>query len=238
MTEWNPRFHSTPASNLNYHLVETVSFFIQSEKMSGKISTIIFDLGGVLIDWNPRYLYRKIFKSEEEVTWFLENICTSEWNDQQDAGRSFEEATRSLVQQYPGFEEPIRAWYGRWHETIAGPIQGTVDILKQIKDSGNYRLYALTNWSAETFPWALENFECLQWFEGIVVSGVEKSRKPLPEFFQILFDRYAIKASEALFIDDNLKNVQGARAVGMQTITFETPEQLRRELVRMNVVNQ
>jgi 2-haloacid dehalogenase len=206
--------------------------------MSEKINTIIFDLGGVLIDWNPRYLYRKIFKSEEEVTWFLENICTGEWNDQQDAGRSFEEATNTLVLQFPEFEEPIRAWYGRWHETISGPIQGTVNTLRQIKDSGKYRLYALTNWSAETFPWALENFDFLHWFEGIVVSGVEKSRKPLPEFFQILFDRYGISPQEALFIDDNLKNVRGAETVGMQTIAFENPEQLRRELRRMNVVDQ
>ena len=198
--------------------------------MPEKINTIIFDLGGVLIDWNPRYLYRKIFKTEEEVSWFLENVCTSEWNDQQDAGRSFEEATRELIQKHPDLAAPITAWFGRWHETISGSIPGTVDILRKIKESEKFRLYALTNWSAETFPWAMENFDFLNWFEGIVVSGIEKSRKPLPEFFQILFDRYTINPSEALFIDDNIQNIEGARALGLHTITFKNPGQLSKDL--------
>src|SRR5688572_28241098 len=116
--------------------------------MSAKIETIIFDLGGVLIDWNPRYLYRKILKDEDQVSWFLENICTSEWNDQQDAGRSFHEATQELIAKHPEWEEAITAWYGRWQETISGPIVKTVDVLRQIKDSQRFRLYALTNWSA------------------------------------------------------------------------------------------
>lgn len=198
--------------------------------MPGKINTIIFDLGGVLIDWNPRYLYRKIFKTEEEVTWFLQNICTSEWNDEQDAGRSFEEATSELIRKHPEYAEAIAAWYGRWEETISGPIQGTVSILKDIKTSGDFRLYALTNWSAETFPWALDNFDFLHWFEGIVVSGVEKCRKPLPQFFHILFNRYKINPSEALFIDDNLLNIEGAKKLGLNTIAFRDPEQLAEEL--------
>ncbi|MEX2232236.1 MAG: HAD family phosphatase [Cyclobacteriaceae bacterium] len=204
--------------------------------MSENINTIIFDLGGVLIDWNPRYLYRKIFKTEDEVTWFLENICTSEWNDEQDGGRSFEEATKQLMEKYPEYKEPIAAWYGRWQETISGPIGGTVKILKEIKDSGKFRLYALTNWSAETFPWALDNFDFLHWFEGIVVSGVEKCRKPLPEFFQILFERYNIDPSKAIFIDDNIKNIEGAKALGLNTITFQSPKQLSRELERRKLV--
>ena len=198
--------------------------------MAEKIDTIIFDLGGVLIDWNPRYLYRKIFKSEAEVSWFLENICTSEWNDQQDAGRSFEEATQELISKHPEFREAIAAWYSRWQETISGSIPGTVDILKEIKDSGQFRLYALTNWSAETFPWALENFQFLHWFEGIVVSGIEKCRKPLPEFFHILFERYNVKPERSLFIDDNLANIKGANALGLNAIAFKSPEQLRCDL--------
>lgn len=199
------------------------------------ITTVIFDLGGVLIDWNPRYLYRKLFSSEEEVDWFLANICTSEWNDEQDAGRSFEEATNELIRKFPEYREPIAAWYARWQETISGPIQGTVDILKSIKESEKYRLYALTNWSAETFPWAFENFKFLHWFEGIVVSGIEKCRKPLPEFFHILFDRYQIQPAESLFIDDNLKNIAGAQALGLNTITFTSPQQLSKELLLWNI---
>jgi 2-haloacid dehalogenase len=200
------------------------------------INTIIFDLGAVLIDWNPRHLYRKILKDEAEVTWFLENICTSEWNDKQDAGRSFEEATEELVARHPEWEGPIRAWYDRWEETIPGPIQGTVDILEQLKVSGRYKLYALTNWSESTFPWALENFPFLQWFEGIVVSGIEKTRKPYPEIYRILIDRYHIDPQQTLFIDDNLKNIEGGKAVGFRTIHFSSPEQLRNQLVSMHIL--
>ena len=201
-----------------------------------KIDTIIFDLGAVLIDWNPRHLYRKIFKTEEEIDWFLQNICTSEWNDQQDAGRSFEEATRELVEKFPEYREPIEAWYGRWHETINGSIEGTVQILKEIKDSKKYRVYALTNWSAESFPWALANFDFLQWFDGIVVSGVEKSRKPFPEFFKILFDRYEVDPRKAIFIDDNPVNIRGGNEVGLNAIHFKSPDQLRADLAAFSIL--
>jgi 2-haloacid dehalogenase len=203
--------------------------------MSGKIETVIFDLGGVLIDWNPRYLYRKILKDEDQITWFLENICTSEWNDQQDAGRSFDEAIRELVAKHPEWEEAITAWGSRWQETISGPIEGTVNILKKIKTDRTKKLYALTNWSAETFPWALDNFEFLHWFEGIAVSGVEKTRKPHPEFYHILLDRYQINPSTAVFIDDNIKNIKGAQAVGLNTIHFEDPQTLQNTLTRLGV---
>jgi 2-haloacid dehalogenase len=200
------------------------------------VKTVIFDLGGVLIDWNPRYLYRKILKDENEVDFFLNNICTSEWNDQQDAGRSFEEATLELIRKHPEWEEAISAWYGRWQETIRGPIDDTVEVLQKIKESGNYRLYALTNWSAETFPWAYKTFEFLLWFEGIVVSGDEKTRKPFPEFYQILFDRYQVDPGEAIFIDDNIKNVEGAKDVGMRAIHFQSAEQLKKQLPLYGIV--
>jgi 2-haloacid dehalogenase len=202
-----------------------------------RFDTIIFDLGAVLIDWNPRYLYRKIFKTEEEITWFLENICTSEWNDEQDAGRSFEEATEELAVKHPEWEVPIRAWYTRWKESIQGPIHDTVAILKSIKESKNYRLYALTNWSSETFPWALSTYDFLHWFEGIVVSGVEKIRKPEPEFYKILFDRYKVNPSRALFIDDNLKNIDAGKTMGLTTIHFQSPLQLRNELERLGILS-
>jgi 2-haloacid dehalogenase len=204
--------------------------------MSNKIDTIIFDLGAVLIDWNPKHLYRKIFKTEEEIDWFLKNVCTSEWNDKQDAGRDFDEATQELLEKFPEHKLAIEAWYGRWQETISGSIDGTVVILDEIKKSGKYRLYALTNWSAQTFPWALDNFEFLHWFEGIVVSGVEKTRKPHPEFYHILFDRHKVNPATALFIDDNLANISGGNAVGLNTIHFQSPEQLRRELIESGIL--
>ena len=202
-----------------------------------KIDTIIFDLGAVLIDWNPRYLYRKIYKTEAEIDWFLENICTHDWNEKQDAGRSFEEATEELLALHPQHEVAIRAWYGRWQETMNGPIQGTVDIFRELKESGHYKIYALTNWSAETFPWALKKFEFLHWFDGIVVSGVEKTRKPFPDFFQILFDRHDINPATALFIDDNLRNIEGGQALGLPSIHFLSPEQLKTDLQKMKVIS-
>lgn len=201
-----------------------------------KIDAIIFDLGGVLIDWNPRYLYRKIFKSEEEIDWFMNNICTSEWNDQQDAGRSFAEATEQLLKVFPEHEVPIKAWYGRWTETVGGAISGTVDVLREIRDKRKHRLYALTNWSAESFPWALENFEFLHWFEGIVVSGQEKTRKPFPVFYGILFDRYKVDPASTLFIDDNVRNIEAGKELGLQTVHFVSPEKLRQELRALGVI--
>lgn len=201
-----------------------------------KIDTVIFDLGGVLIDWNPRHLYRKIFKTDEEIDWFMSNICTSEWNDQQDAGRSFAEATEELVLKHPEHEVPIRAWYGRFPETISGAIQPTVDVLTQVKQKNAHRLYALTNWSAESFPWAKDNFEFLHWFEGIVVSGEEKTRKPFPEFYKILFNRYNIDPARAVFIDDNVKNIHGANEVGLNTIHFTSGPELEKELKRLGVL--
>lgn len=204
--------------------------------MQAKFDSIIFDLGGVLIDWNPRYLYRKIFKTEEEIDWFLENICTSDWNDQQDAGRSFEEATQQLVLQHPDHEQAIRAWYGRWQETIVGSIPQTVEILQALKNKNDYRLYALTNWSEETFPWALQKFDFLHWFEGIVVSGVEKTRKPFPEFYQILFNRYQVNPEKTVFIDDNLKNVEAGRKLGMEVIHFQSPQELHTAVKKLGIL--
>ena len=201
-----------------------------------QIDTIIFDLGGVLIDWNPRHLYRKIFKSDEEIEWFLQNVCTGEWNEKQDAGRSFEDATNELLAKFSEHEIPIRAWYDRWEETIGGRIDGTVEIFRAIRDSKKFKLFALTNWSEQTFPWALENFDFLHWFEGIVVSGVEKTRKPFPEFYKILLDRYHIDPSKAIFIDDVHKNILGAKTVGIDGIHFQSPDQLRSELQRLGIL--
>jgi len=200
------------------------------------IDTIIFDLGGVLIDWNPRHLYRKIFKTEEEMEWFLQHVCTGDWNEQQDAGRSFEEATQELLAKFPDHQVPIRAWYDRWQETISGSIPGTVDILHQIRESKRYRLYALTNWSEQTFPWALNSFDFLHWFEGIVVSGHEKTRKPFPEFYQILLDRYQIDPKRAIFIDDVYRNILGGQALGIQGLHFQSPAQLKKDLQKLGLL--
>ena len=199
------------------------------------VDTIIFDIGNVLVDYNPRYLYRKIFKTEDEVEWFLANVTTHEWNEKQDAGRSFEVAIKELHDNFPDHTHAINAWSERWQETISGPIQETVDILKSIKDSKKYRLYALTNWSAETFPWALETFPFLHLFEGIVVSGVEKTRKPFPEFYHILLNRYSIKPERCIFIDDNPDNIKGAKAVGIDAIACVGADDLKVQLEKRGI---
>ena len=200
------------------------------------VTTIIFDLGAVLIDWNPQYLYRNLFADEQEMKDFLSNICSPDWNEEQDAGRTLQEGTELLVKQHPGQEDNIRAFYGRWTEMLGDAIQGTVDIFKQLKDSGRYKIYALTNWSAETFPIAVEKFDFLNWFDGVVVSGTERMRKPAPEFYQLLLNRYNARADESLFIDDNYRNVVAAENLGIQSIHFISPEQLKTELQKRGVL--
>lgn len=199
------------------------------------IDTIIFDLGGVLIDWNPRYVYRKIFKSEEEIEWFLENVTTPEWNENQDAGYPLHKATEELIAEHPDWEPEIKAYYGRWLEMLGDAIHETVEILHKLKETGRYKLYALTNWSAETFPHALERFEFFKLFDGVVVSGEEKMRKPHSDFYKVLLDRYHLNADTTVFIDDSLRNVKGAEAVGIAGIQFHNATQLKEELGRLGI---
>jgi 2-haloacid dehalogenase len=200
------------------------------------INTIIFDLGAVLIDWNPHHLYRKLIADDEQRQYFLDNICTSDWNEEQDAGRSLKEGTELLVSQHPEHEENIRAFYGRWDEMLAGPIQGTVDVFRALKESGRYKIYALSNWSAETFEIAQQKFEFLNWFDGMVVSGLEKIRKPDPAFYNLLLTRYQVKPEEAVFIDDNYRNILAAESLGIKSIHFTSAEELRDKLVNLGVL--
>jgi len=203
--------------------------------MNRSIDTIIFDLGGVLIDWNPRYVYRKIFKTEEEVEWFLENVTTTEWNENQDAGYPLHKATNELIAKHPKWEPEIKAYYGRWLEMLGDQIHETVEILQQLKQTGKYKLYALTNWSAETFPHALDRFGFFKIFEGVVVSGEEKMKKPSSEFYKIIIDRYHLDPSTTIFIDDSLRNVKGAETIGITGIHFHNPSQLKGELQTLGV---
>ena len=199
------------------------------------ISTIVFDLGGVLIDWNPDYVYREIFPDETERKWFYENICTPEWNEEQDAGRSMSEATELLVSQYPEHEHNIRAYYGRWEEMLGGPIPGTVDILRHFKLNTDKKLYALTNWSHETFPVALQRYDFLHWFDGRLVSGEEKMRKPFAVIYERLVKRFDINPHEAVYVDDNLRNLVEPKEMGFTTIHFQSPQQFRKELEKAGI---
>jgi len=174
---------------------------------NANINTLVFDLGGVLVDWNPEYLYNKIIPDEKERRWFLSTVCTGDWNEQQDEGRSLQEGTEHLVRQYPEHEAAIRAYYGRWKEMLGGPIHETVEIFRELKFHTSLKLYALTNWSAETFPVALELYDFLHWFDGRLVSGEEKIRKPFPEIYRLLIDRFSIDPTKAIYVDDNIRNV-------------------------------
>jgi len=204
--------------------------------MNNGIDAIIFDLGGVLIDWNPSYVFDKMFDNEDQKKHFFENICTSDWNEKQDAGRPLKEATEELINKHPEWKEYIEAYYGRWEEMLGGPIHGTVEILKQLKEEGKYKLYALTNWSAELFPIALERYDFLHWFDGRVVSGEEKMRKPFPEFYQLILNRFQLTPEKTLFIDDNLRNAEAAEDMGLKTMIFRSPAQLRKDLVKLGIL--
>ena len=205
--------------------------------MNRSINSIIFDLGGVLIDWNPLYVFdENYFDSLEKRDYFFKNICTSDWNEEQDAGRSIVEATEELVKKFPDWEQPIRDYYGRWTEMLKAPIPESVEIFKRLKESGKYKLYALTNWQTGLFDIALVRYNFLHWFDGRVVSGEEKTRKPFPEFYQRLLNRYNVKPKEAIFIDDNLRNVKAAEELGIKGIHFQSPKQLMNELVSAGIL--
>ena len=200
------------------------------------IDTVVFDLGGVLIDWNPRYLYRQLFDDEVAMERFLAEVCTGAWNERQDAGRPWAEAVATLSADFPEHAPLIAAFRDRWKEMLAGPIHDSVAVLAELKACG-VRLYALTNWSHETFPLALEMYDFLHWFEGIVVSGEEQLIKPDPRIYQCLFERYGIEPARAIYIDDARRNVDAAAALGMHAWWFRGADGLRAWLASHGLVN-
>ncbi|MEP6725678.1 MAG: HAD-IA family hydrolase, partial [Bacteroidota bacterium] len=175
------------------------------------------------------------FESREKRDYFFSTVCNSDWNEEQDAGRPISEGTEELIKKFPEWEQPIRDFYGRWTEMLRGTIPETVEILRKLKQSGKYKLYALTNWQAELFQIALVRHSFLYWFDGRLVSGVEKTRKPFPEFYNLLLSRYTITAAHAIFIDDNLRNVAAAEAVGIKSIHFQSPVQLATALKELKI---
>jgi len=203
--------------------------------MDTTVDTVIFDLGNVLIAWDPRRLYRQLFDDEARMEWFLREVCSSAWNEQQDAGRPWTEATALLRAQFPEHEELIDAYHLRWEETLVGAMDDSVALLAQLRERG-VRLLALTNWSQETFPIARQRFAFLQWFEGIVVSGEEKLIKPDPRIYQRLLERYGVEPSTALYIDDSARNVAAAEALGMQGWWFRDADGLRQRLVELQLL--
>ncbi len=193
------------------------------------VKAVVFDLGGVLIDWDPRYLYRKLLADEAAVEEFLATVCTPEWNAEQDRGRPFAEGIAELVERYPAQAAAIAAYAERWPEMLGGDIPGTVELLAELRAAG-MPMYALTNWSAETFVVARERFPFLDWFDGVLVSGEERMIKPDPRFFRLLVDRFGLRPETTFFVDDSEANVEAARRLGLDAVRFIGPEQLRRDL--------
>jgi 2-haloacid dehalogenase len=197
---------------------------------------VIFDLGGVLIDWDPRHLYRKLFDGDEPaMEHFLATVCTQEWNRGQDAGRSVADAARLLKQQHADKGELIDAFYGRFDEMMAGPISGTVEMLTELHARGT-PLYLLSNFSAETYPLACQRFHFLRLFQGIIVSGEVKAIKPDPRIYEILIDRHRLDPHRAVFIDDVPENVDAARRFGIYGVQFVDPAALRAELAGLKLL--
>jgi 2-haloacid dehalogenase len=200
------------------------------------VDAVVFDLGGVLIDWNPRFLYRKLFNGDDaRMERFLATVCTQPWNEQHDRGKLFSESIAELCTRNPEHDEMIHAYWARWPEMLNGPIHGSVEVLAELA-GGDRGLFALTNWSAETFPIARARYEFLWWFDGIVVSGHEGVAKPDDEIFRLLLDRFGLTAASTLFIDDTMVNVNAARSLGLQALHFVSSKELRDELAARRLV--
>ena len=196
---------------------------------------VIFDLGGVLIDWDPRYLYRKLFEDEAAMEHFLATVCTLDWNALQDAGRPVAEATRSLIGEWPDQAGLIEAYYARWTEMLGGPMEDTVAVARDLHARG-VPLFALTNWSAETFLHVEHRYKFMEWFEYILVSGCVGLKKPDPAIFQLLLGRCGIDAREAVFIDDSEANVAAATSIGLHVIRFTSAISLRNDLEILGIL--
>ena len=204
---------------------------------TNKIQSIVFDFGGVLLDWNPHNIYRRFFNDPSDIERFLSEINFPEWNLQQDKGRPFSQGIAELSAKFPHYSKLIRAYRENWGDSIVGPIPGTVGILQQLKKAG-YPIYGLSNWSSETFPIAFEKYDFFKLFDGIVISGEVKVVKPDPAIFEIVLKMINRPAIECLLIDDSEANIAAAEKLGFTVIHFKTPEQLGFELQKLNISGQ
>lgn len=193
------------------------------------IRNIIFDFGYVLVDWNPHHLYDPYFNDPEKTEYFLEKVCPYSWNETVDAGRPTAEATAERIALFPEWEKEIRMYFGEWIKMMNGQTPGMEELVKELKVRG-YGIYGLTNWSAETFPLIRDKYPVFKLMDGIVVSGEEHIKKPAPQIYRTLLERYSLKGEECIFIDDNPNNVAGGEAEGISGLLFTSAEQLRMDL--------
>ena len=193
------------------------------------IKNIVFDFGGVLVDWNPRYFYRNIFQTEEEMEYFLTNVCTPEWNTLTDSEMTFAEAIEMLVPKFPQYEREIRLYWDGWLDMLHAEIPESITFKAMLRAEG-YRLYGLTNWSAETMPRAKTKFNFMKGLDGMIVSGEEGIKKPDEKIFRLLLERYNLRPEETVFFDDHIENVIAAREIGIHGIHFKDAAQAERDL--------
>ena len=200
-----------------------------------QINSVVFDLGNVLIDWDPRYLYRKLFETDDEVEWFLENICDNDLNLKHDSGQLFSQGILEKSKKFPEYIELIKAWYERWEEMLGGPIEESVKILSELKEK-ELLLYILSNWSAETYPIAEERFDFLSWFDGKIISGEVGIVKPDLEIYKLLIKRYGLNPQKTVFIDDKDENIKAAELMGIYGIQFQNASKLRKDLQMLKLI--
>ena len=193
---------------------------------------VVFDIGNVLLRWDPRNLYRKIFPDRDRMAWFLDHVCDPAWNLEQDRGRSFAEGIALLLPRFPDWEAEIRAYDTRWEEMLDGAIAENVAILEALRAAGE-KTYAITNFSSEKWAVAQALHPFLRGFDRVVVSGDEKLLKPDPAIYRLLLDRAGLDAVACIFVDDSERNVTGARHVGMQAVHYTPEVDLAAELRRL-----
>jgi 2-haloacid dehalogenase len=208
-----------------------------TEGRGRQVAAVVFDIGGVLLDWDPRHLYRRLFTTEEAMEHFLAEICSPGWHAPHDRGVSTAASCAELASHYPEFALEIEAWSTRSEEMIGGVIAGTVDVLQAVREAG-LSCYALTNMEAETYPLRLQRFPFLGWFDGTVVSGREGVAKPETAIFVRLLDRFSLSAGTTLMIDDRQENLDAAAELGIQTLLFRSPRQLRLDLEAAGILHR
>lgn len=192
------------------------------------IKNIVFDFGGVLIDWNPEYLYKGIFQDEQELTFFLHEVCNAGWNLKQDEGRPFFDGIAELSKKFPQYIDKIELYYTHWIKMIGGEIEQNTSLIKELRLS--YRLFGLTNWSSETFPLVYGKYAFFKDLEGIIVSGKEKLVKPNREIYNLLLSRYGLNPEQSLFIDDSEQNIKTAQKMGFNVVHFTNSSDLKKDL--------
>jgi 2-haloacid dehalogenase len=205
--------------------------------MSSPIKAMLFDFGGVLLDWDPRALYQRFFEHPLEIDRFLEEIDFTAWNANQDKGRPFAQAEAELSTQYPQYAHLISAYFEHYEDSILGPLPGMPELLMRVKQAG-YPLYGLSNWSAETFPLIHDKYPFFDLFDDIILSGAVKLLKPDPAIFRLTLDRIKLKPEECLLIDDSPTNLATARDLGFATVHFRSAQQLEQDLYLLDLLQE